>query len=101
MKTTMLALIFLSAASPAIAAPSCSEIAAGFAAVYADFPAVTEGTVEDLITWRASCAETPPYGPDDVEALCEANTDTGTRVFYWLKRGADGASSGYVNCAAE
>lgn len=64
--------------------------------MYENFPQLT-GEPEQLVTWRASCAETPPYGPDPVILLCEAPT-VGSAVFYWLKAADDGGSSGFVSC---
>jgi len=82
-------------ATPALAAPSCDEIASSFRGLYAGFPAVVAGTPENLMTWRASCAETPPPGTDNVVALGQADTTDGEPVFYWLKE----ASSGFAGCA--
>lgn len=59
---------------------------------------------ERLVTWRASCAGSPPSGDGVVELLCQgtavnaAGAESG--VFYWQKRAAEGTVTGYQLCGA-
>lgn len=89
---------FLVFASPVEAADICSDLAVRMAGAFDDFPVVRTDEIEQLVTWRASCAETTPDGPGVVEALCQAGTEGENRVFYWSKVSDQGRSVGYASC---
>jgi hypothetical protein len=59
---------------------------------------------EELLTWRASCAEEPPKGSGNVEALCHATARTSNgssrMVFFWERRDGANVQSGFEFCPA-
>lgn len=76
----------------------CELLAERMQAAYSNFPKINADTAVELVTWRASCAETPPDGPGNVDALCEVGTADGGTVFYWMKSQEGGQSSGFQMC---
>lgn len=76
----------------------CLEMAHGFEQHYFGFPEFDDDTVEQLVTWRASCAAAPPEGKGNVIALCHARLADGGYVFYWRKAAVEAESSGYEIC---
>jgi len=57
---------------------------------------------KQLVTWRASCAESPPTGPGNVDLLCEGDIarkdGSSVRVFYWQKHAGTNISTGSIPC---
>ena len=100
MKSTALLLLgaLLLASSAAAADETCADLGRRMSAAYAGFPQVESGSEQQLVTWRASCADDPPGGPGNVVRLCQAETQDGQSVFYWLKAKDGGEESGYQKC---
>lgn len=91
--------LFLILCGPAFAGDeTCVSLAESLASEHSSFPAIEASSAAELVTWRASCAETPPQGPGNVVALCQAVTENNQSVFYWSKDSAEGGSSGYSLC---
>lgn len=84
--------------APVWAAETCEQLASVMSAEVEGFPATVPDTSKDLVTWRASCAETPPTGEGDVRLLCETNTKDGLPVFYWLKQDGERVNAGFASC---
>ena len=97
--TALLPLVaLLLASSAAVADATCADLSKKLAATYDGFPELSPGSEKQLVTWRSSCAEDPPDGPGDVVRICEAETQDGQFVFYWLKGRDGGEESGYQTC---
>lgn len=93
------ALLAAAGASGARAEDSiCPALAGRMAGFYHNFPKLKPGTAEQLVVWRASCADDPPSGAGNVTALCQAKTRSGKGVFYWSKADKELETSGYVLC---
>lgn len=97
MTAFMLAGAFASAAM-AEPAHNCDELARRHAAFFPGFPDLERDTVEQLSSWRASCATEPPGGLGDVFRLCHAGLPGGGHVFYWWKTAVHAETAGYEIC---
>ncbi|MES2917856.1 MAG: hypothetical protein V4729_04480 [Pseudomonadota bacterium] len=55
-----------------------------------------------LVTWRASCAETPPTGEGNIMALCEGTSvgadGNGELLFFWSRTNRGKVETGYMAC---
>lgn len=55
-----------------------------------------------LVTWRASCAETPPTGDGNIMALCEGTSvgadGNGELLFFWSRTNRGKLETGYMAC---
>lgn len=76
----------------------CLAIASAFKQTYFGFPDFDPKTVEQLVSWKASCASGPPQGKGNVVALCQAKMADGGFVFFWTKAAVEAESSGYELC---
>lgn len=55
-----------------------------------------------LVTWRASCAESPPTGEGNIMALCEGTSvgadGNGELLFFWSRTNRGKVDTGYMAC---
>ena len=64
---------------------NCKSVAEKLEKQNSKFPTINDASITPLYTWRASVCETPPSGKGDVTALCDAQTGSGSHVFFWEK----------------
>lgn len=64
----------------------CQQLAETLEKQNTEFPEIKDSSITPLYTWRASVCETPPSGKGDVTALCDAQTVSGSSVFFWKKK---------------
>ena len=64
----------------------CKHVAEKLEKQNRKFPTINNSSITPLYTWRASVCETPPTGKGDVTALCDAQTVSGSPVFFWEKK---------------
>ena len=64
----------------------CKQVAEKLGKQNRKFPTINNSSITPLYTWRASVCETPPTGKGDVTALCDAQTVSGSPVFFWEKK---------------
>lgn len=77
---------------------TCLELSQTFAQAYSGFPEIKAGTIEQIVSWKASCATKPPAGLGNVVALCLAALKGDGHVFYWTKAAIEAETSGYEIC---
>jgi hypothetical protein len=78
--------------------PACRDMAQAFKHIYFGFPDLKEETIEQIVSWKASCAKGPPQGRGNVVALCLAEIQGDGHVFYWTKAAVEAETSGYEIC---
>ena len=77
---------------------TCPKLAEGFKTVYFGFPDIKKDSIEQIASWKASCARKAPVGKENVVALCAADLTSEGSVFFWIKAGVESELSGYEIC---